>query len=158
MNQIYCVKCRRFTETKDIKQNNKKQPSSASRHLCCLRKEKVKIYKRKWKSLSMTQSTVFHLKCTCRVTTSQDQAQSWTNVWMLIWLQRHGQNQSRESTRQLITTFVMFKTKTQKLATKFVIKIFWQSLMVFRTQHFEKGWREVLFLRLSKRKSASDGG
>ena len=30
--------------------------------------------------------------------------------------------------------------------------------MVFITPHFEKGWREVLFLRLSRRKSASDGG
>ena len=42
------------------------------------------------KGLSMTQSTVFHLKCTCRVTTSQDLARNWTNVWMRIWLQRHG--------------------------------------------------------------------
>jgi len=30
--------------------------------------------------------------------------------------------------------------------------------MVFITPHFEKGWREVLFLRLLERKSASDGG
>jgi len=30
--------------------------------------------------------------------------------------------------------------------------------MVFITPHFEKGWREVLFLRLSGRKSDSDGG
>ena len=30
------------------------------------------------------------------------------------------------------------------------------SLKVFTTPHFEKGWREVLFLRLSGRKSASD--
>jgi len=30
-------------------ENNKKQPSKASRHLCCLRNEKFKIYKRMWK-------------------------------------------------------------------------------------------------------------
>jgi len=30
--------------------------------------------------------------------------------------------------------------------------------LVFITPHFEKGWREVLFLRLLGRKSALDGG
>ena len=38
MSRIYRNE-RRETE------NNKKQPSNASRHLCCLRNEKVKIYK-----------------------------------------------------------------------------------------------------------------
>ena len=49
-------------------ENNKKQPPNASRHLCCLRNEKVKIYKRKWKgfindtinSLPFEMYRVFH--------------------------------------------------------------------------------------------------
>ena len=60
------------------------------------------------KGLTMTQLILYHLKWTCQVTTSQDQARNWTNVWMRIWHQRHGQNQLTESKRQLITmTFVM---------------------------------------------------
>ena len=52
MNQIYCVKCHKFTETRDVKhKTTKKQPSNSSRHLCCLWNEKVKVYKHKWKGV-----------------------------------------------------------------------------------------------------------
>jgi len=55
-------------------------------------------------------------------------------------------------------TFVMLKTKTQKLATKFVIKICQQSLMEFSTPHFEKKWNEELFPKSSEQRNVSDGG
>ena len=142
MNQIYCVKCQRFTETRDVKQKTTKNNRQMLQGICvaCGTKKSMFIKSQEGKGFWTTQSTVCHWKCTFRVTTSQDQARNWTNVWMLIWLQRHGQNQSTESTRQLITMmFVMLKTKTQKFATKFAIKICWQSLMVFITPHFEKG-------------------
>ena len=42
-------------------ENNKKQPSNASRHLCCLWNEKVKIYKRKWKRV--INDTIYSLPC-----------------------------------------------------------------------------------------------
>ena len=161
MNQIYCVKCRRFTETRDIKQITTKNNCQMLQGICVACGTKKSKFIKSQKGKVFLNNTINSLPFEMLIPghNFKDLAQSWTNVWMRIWLQRHGQNQSTELTRQLITmTFVMLKTKTQKLATKFVIKICWQSLMVFITPHFEKGRREVLFLRLSGQKSASDGG
>jgi len=52
---------------------------------------------------------------------------------------KHGQNLSTELIKNfIIMTFVMLKTQTQKLSTKFVIRKCWKNLMVFITQLFEK--------------------
>jgi len=50
------------------------------------------------------------------------------------------------------------RNKDTKTRNEICDKNMLQSLMVFITLHFKKGWREVLFLRLSGRKNASDGG
>ena len=77
MNQIYCVKCRRFTETKDIKQKTTKNNCQMLQGICVVcGKKKSKFISASEKDISMTHSVVFYFKCTCRVTTSQDQAQS----------------------------------------------------------------------------------
>ena len=77
MNQIYCVKCRRFTETKDIKQKTTKNNCLMLQGICVVcGKKKSKFISASEKDISMTHSVFFYLKCTCRVTTSQDQAQS----------------------------------------------------------------------------------
>jgi len=76
MNQIYCVKCREFTETRDVKQKTTKNNRQMLQGICVVcGMKKSKFISASGKGLSMTQSTVFHLKCTCQVTTLQDLAQ-----------------------------------------------------------------------------------
>ena len=77
MVEIYCLKCRKFTETKNVEKVqtfNNRQLLQGICVVCGMKKSK--FISASGKGLSMTQSTVFHLKCTCRVTTSQDLAQN----------------------------------------------------------------------------------
>jgi len=106
------------------------------------------------KVLSTTQSTAFRLKCIYLVTISQDPEQSWTNDWTLIWLQKHGVNPSTELTKQLITIKIaMWKIKTLKRATKFVMKICWQSLTGFILQHSREKFKRGLVSKIIRTKA-----
>ena len=72
------------------------------------------------KGLSMTQLILCHLKCTCRVTTSQDQAQS-LNEDMTPKAWSKPINRVNKAAYRHDICYV--KNKDTKLATKFVIKI-----------------------------------
>jgi len=77
MNQIYCVKCRKFTEMRDVKQKTTKNNRQMLQGICVVcGTKKSKFISASGKGLSMTQLILCHLKCTCQVTTSQDQAQN----------------------------------------------------------------------------------
>ena len=77
MNQIYCVKCRRFTETKDIKQKTTKNNHQMLQDICVVcGKKKSKFICASGKGFINGTINSLPFEMHMLVTTSQHQAQS----------------------------------------------------------------------------------
>ena len=77
MNQIYCVKCRKFVETRDVKQKTTKKIVKCFKASVLFEERKSQnLYAQVEKGLSMIRLILCHLKCTCPDIISPDLAQS----------------------------------------------------------------------------------
>ena len=74
---MYCVKCRQFTKTRDVKQKTTKNNRQMLQGICVVcGTKKSKFISASGKVFIKTQLILCHLKCTCPVTTSQDLARN----------------------------------------------------------------------------------
>jgi len=160
MNQIYCVKCRKFTETRDVKQKttkNNRQMLQGIYVVCGTKKSKFISASGK----GLINDTINSLPLEIHMpghnfTGPGTKLNKRLNEDMTSKARSKPINRVDKAAYHHDICYV--KNKDTKTSNDVCDKNMLTELNGIYTPHFEKGWREVLFLRLSGRKSASDGG
>ena len=147
MNQIYCVKCRRFTETKDIKQITTKNNSQMLQGICvACGTKKSKFISASGKGFINDTINSFEMHMPGHnFTVPGTKLNKRLNEDMTSKAWSKPINRVDKATYHHDICFV--ENKHTKTRNEVCEKICRQSLVVFITPHFEKGWKEVLFLR-----------
>jgi len=160
MNKIYCLKCREFTETRDVKQKTTKNNRQMLQGICVVcgtKKSKFISASGKGFINDTINSLPFEMHMPGHNFTGPGRKLNKClneDMTPKTW----SKPISRVDKAAYHHDVCYFKNKDKKHEMKSVTERCWKSLMVITTPHFEKGWRGALFLRLLGRKGASDGG